>query len=255
MVDLFTVALSSFCGVIFDKALGKAIDVITTCPTCEQEDGRKIKNGAANFLECSNCHALSHQVTNACESTVNVNSKVIGQGKLFQTECGVKIQTVITPQDVLRQGFTYPVDCSGLHWDKRCKTKSVSVPLEGSLIDMKNRSVICRVYFRLAFEISNDCEKDGVLCLPKHPNPHNHDPVYKNSAYQKAYFINSDAYQMPKTTLSVSQQEMILRVANISLNPENNYFLQIDTFLITDKNEPISHCRKVVNEKLFITYP
>lgn len=58
--------------------VGKALDVLTKCEHCSEENNQSICNVDYNHIECSNCHKETEQFTNACDYTVNRKSKQIG---------------------------------------------------------------------------------------------------------------------------------------------------------------------------------
>ena len=77
-MDLFTMFLNS----AFGWGVGKILDTLTSCKKCGQRDDQRIGNSQYNYIECSNCHRVINQFTNACDFTVNPQTKQIGHGLL-----------------------------------------------------------------------------------------------------------------------------------------------------------------------------
>ncbi|WP_300458633.1 hypothetical protein [Desulfobacula sp.] len=74
MIDIFSMFLNGVVG----WGVGSILDTITKCFSCGQKDTRRIGNIQSNYIECSNCHRIHNQFTNACDFTINRSTNEIG---------------------------------------------------------------------------------------------------------------------------------------------------------------------------------
>ena len=75
-MDLFSVFLTKFA----EWGFGKILDIAFVCsnPLCRNKTYLDISNQQTNYLECSNCHKVINQFTNACDFTLNPKTRQIG---------------------------------------------------------------------------------------------------------------------------------------------------------------------------------
>lgn len=81
-MDLFSVFLNSLLSRAVDWAMGQILDVRSRCPVCGQRASLHIGNLQLNHMECSNCHKVTSQFTNACDFTISKQTLQIGHAAL-----------------------------------------------------------------------------------------------------------------------------------------------------------------------------
>jgi len=112
-MDIFTMFLTSMAqrGIdwVVGRILGGNLQVKTICPKCQQHDQHRIGNQRSNYLECSNCHLLLNQYTNACDFTINRTTRQIGH-VVFGVGNNQQWQWVAPPKTFLEKiGLIEPI--------------------------------------------------------------------------------------------------------------------------------------------------
>jgi len=123
-MELFSMFLS---GAI-SWGIGKILDIIFYCNTCSEPNDENIGNKQSNFLECSNCHKVIEQYTNACDFTIDKSTKQIGHG-------------IFAPKDYL-----WLWTCGDGLFD--FSNNFLQIPYQHRIEGMKDRSVIFEAIFR-----------------------------------------------------------------------------------------------------------
>jgi Zn ribbon nucleic-acid-binding protein len=87
-LDLFSLFLSSAADEVTQCGAGGTLNVLAHCPICSQKDELGVGNIQFNDIECTNCHKHLRQYTNACDFTINKESRQIGHAVARKTKKG-----------------------------------------------------------------------------------------------------------------------------------------------------------------------
>lgn len=143
-MEFFNLILGSTISGVVSSAVGAMVRVFSECPTCSQEDDRKIANLQSNHLDCSNCHKEVEQFTNVCDYTVDPATRRIGL-------VGVQVADLNAER---YSGFYR----NGLLWLRKnhYAGHTFTIPIDVQLERLNGRSVVLDVAHR-------DFEDDTVL--------------------------------------------------------------------------------------------
>jgi hypothetical protein len=110
-MDIFSMIL----GKAIDWGIGKILDVTTSCLKCGQRDAKNIANVSNNTIECSNCHIVLNQFTNACNFTLNQQTREIGQGVIWTPNVDYSWEKLDRQPINLYEKLTSSINKNGLY--------------------------------------------------------------------------------------------------------------------------------------------